>query len=57
MTPEERERRRRVLFAMLTALAWRHAPGAEPPVVAALRSWLGGWPGAGRITVGMARQG
>ena len=22
-----------------------------------LRSWFGGWPGIGRITVGMARQG
>jgi hypothetical protein len=31
--------------------------GREPALIPALRSWLSGWPGIGRITVGMARQG
>jgi hypothetical protein len=56
-TPRELARRRRVLFTMLTALAFRYPPGREPPVIAGLRQWLGGWPGIGRIEVGMARQG
>jgi len=46
-----------VLFTMLTALGVRYPPGREPPLIAALRQWLGGWPGIGRITAGMARQG
>jgi len=41
---------------MLTALTFRYPPGHEPPVIAGLRQWLGGWPGIGRITTGMARQ-
>jgi hypothetical protein len=56
MTTRELEHRR-VLFAMLTALSWRYPRGAEPSVVAALRAWLSGWPGIGRIALGMARQG
>jgi len=39
---------------MLTALAFRYPPGHEPPLIAALRQWLGGWPGIGRIVTGMA---
>jgi hypothetical protein len=31
--------------------------GRPAPVVAALRTFLGGWLGIGRIIVGMARQG
>jgi hypothetical protein len=48
--------RRRVLFTMLTALGFRYPPGHEPPLIGALRQWLGGWRGVGRITAGMARQ-
>jgi hypothetical protein len=42
---------------MLTACAWRNAPAGPAPVVAGLRTFLGGWLGIGRIVVGMARQG
>jgi hypothetical protein len=56
VTPRDLAQRRRVLFTMLTALSFRYPPGREPPVIAALRQWLGGWPGIGRITAGMARQ-
>jgi hypothetical protein len=49
--------RRHLLFAMLTACAWRDAPAGPAPVVAGLRQFLGGWLGIGRIVVGMARQG
>jgi hypothetical protein len=48
--------RRHVLFTMLTACAWRDSPPVPPPVVAGLRTFLGGWLGIGRIVVGMARQ-
>ncbi len=41
---------------MLTTLRFGYPPGHEPPLIAALRQWLGGWPGIGRITAGMARQ-
>jgi hypothetical protein len=41
---------------MLTALTFPYPAGHEPPLIAALRQWLGGWPGIGRITTGMARQ-
>jgi hypothetical protein len=41
---------------MLTACAWRDAPTGPAPVVAGLRTFLGGWLGIGRIVVGMARQ-
>jgi len=56
MTHRDLRQRRRVLFTMLTALGFRYPPGREPPVIAGLRQWLGGWPGIGRITAGMARQ-
>jgi len=57
VTPRELEQRRRVLFAMLTALEFRYPAGRVPALVVALRRWLGGWPGVGRIVAGMARQG
>jgi len=41
---------------MLTAFRFRDPPGHEPPPTAALHPWLGGWPGIGRTTAGMARQ-
>jgi hypothetical protein len=56
VTPRDLAQRRRVLFTMLTACAWRDAPGGPPRVVAGLRIFLGGWLGIGRIVVGMARQ-
>src|SRR5262249_49011219 len=37
-------------------LGFRYPPGREPPVIAAIRQYLGGWPGVGRIVAGMARQ-
>ena len=49
--------RRRILFTMLTVLTFRYPGGHEPALIPALRSWLSGWPGIGRITLGMARQG
>jgi hypothetical protein len=49
-------RRRRLLLTFLTLLACRY-PSREPPVVIGARLLLGGWPGIGRIAVGMARQG
>ena len=57
MTPHDRRQRRHLLFTMLTACAWRDSPAGPTPVVAGLRTFLGGWPGVGRIAVGMARQG
>ena len=42
---------------MLTALTFRYPSGHEPALIPALRAWLGGWAGIGRITVGVARQG
>jgi hypothetical protein len=56
MTSRDLAQRRRILFTMLTALTFRYPPGQKPPLIAALREWLGGWPGIGRITAGMARQ-
>jgi hypothetical protein len=56
MDREELRRRRHVLFVMLTVLAYRY-PGREPALPRALRQWLGGWAGLGRITLGMSRQG
>ena len=50
-------RRAHVLFTVLTVLDYRYAPGPEPPLLPALRAWLGGWPGIGRIVTGMSRQG
>ena len=50
-------RRRRILLVMLTTLAFRYPPGAEPELVRLLRGWLDGWPGTGRIVFGMTRQG
>jgi hypothetical protein len=41
---------------MLTACAWRDTPTGPTPVVAGLRTFLGGWLGIGRVVVGMARQ-
>ena len=41
--------RRHVLFTMLTACAWRDVPAGPAPVVAGLRTFLGGWLGIGRI--------
>ena len=41
---------------MLTTLGYRYAPGHEPPVIAGIRQYLGGWPGIGRVVAGMARQ-
>jgi len=35
----------------------RRAAGPEPPLIPALRTWLSGWPGIGRIVAGMSRQG
>lgn len=57
MIARDLEQRRRIVFTMLTALDFRYTPAPESPVIAALRQWLGGWPGLGRIVVGMARQG
>jgi hypothetical protein len=57
MTADDLRQRRHLLFTMLTACACRDAPGGLPPVVAGLRTFLGGWLGLGRIVVGMARQG
>ena len=56
MTLRDLAHRRRILFTMLTALRFRYPPGHEPPLIAALRQYLGGWPGIGRIVAGMARQ-
>jgi hypothetical protein len=41
---------------MLTVLACRYPPGVEPLVITGIRQYLGGWPGIGRITAGMAGQ-
>jgi hypothetical protein len=57
VTPRELTQRRRVLFTMLTVLDFRYAPGSEPALLGALRTWLSGWPGIGRIVAGMSRQG
>jgi hypothetical protein len=56
VTPRDLAPRRRILYTMLTALTFRYPPGREPALIAALRQYLGGWPGIGRITAGMARQ-
>ena len=48
--------RRRVLFTMLTTLGYHYPPGHEPPVIAGIRQYLGGWPGIGHIVAGWARQ-
>jgi hypothetical protein len=48
--------RAHVLFTMLTVLDYRY-PSGEPALIRALRTWLGGWPGIGRIVAGMTRQG
>jgi hypothetical protein len=54
---EDLRRRRRVLFVMLTVLAFREPPGRGRPLPRALHRWLGGWPGIGRVVIGMSRQG
>jgi hypothetical protein len=51
VTPRELEQRRRILFTVLTALTFRYPSGREPALIPALRSWLSGWAGIGRITV------
>jgi hypothetical protein len=38
-------------------LTFRYPSGREPDLIPALRAWLSGWPGIGRITDGIARQG
>jgi hypothetical protein len=55
--PEDQRQRRRLFLVTLTALQFRYPPGAEPELIAWLSRWLGGWPGIGRITTGMARHG
>src|SRR4029453_13140320 len=57
MTPDNLVQRRRALFTALTALDFRYAPGPEPPLLPALRGWVSGWPGIGRIVAGLTRQG
>jgi hypothetical protein len=49
--------RAHVLFTMLTALEYRYARGPEPPLLAAPSTWLGGWPGIGRIVSGRSSTG
>ncbi len=56
MTAPELQRRRHLMLTMLTALAFRYPPGREPELVRCLRGWLDGWPGIGRILLGMTRQ-
>src|SRR5262245_49628878 len=56
LTPPALAQRRRVLLTRLTTLGFRYPPGREPPVIACIRQYLGGWPGVGRIVAGMARQ-
>jgi hypothetical protein len=57
VTPRGLAQRRRILFTMLAVLTYRYPSGREPALIPALRAWFGGWPGIGRIVVGMARQG
>jgi hypothetical protein len=57
MNPTDLRRRRRILLIILTTLSWQYPPGAEPELVRLLRGWLGGWPGIGRVVLGMIRQG
>jgi hypothetical protein len=57
MDHAELRRRRRILLVMLTALSWKYPPAAEPELVRLLQGWLSGWPGSGRIVLGMIRQG
>jgi hypothetical protein len=57
VTPDDRRQRRHILLLMLTALRWQYPTTAEPAMVAGLHSWLDRWPGIGRITVGITRQG
>jgi hypothetical protein len=42
---------------MLTVIRFQYPEGYEPALVIALRRWLHGWPGIGRIATGMARFG
>ena len=56
-TGPDLRQRRRLLLVTLTALQFRYPEGAEPEMVRLLRGWLGGWPGLGRITTGMACHG
>ena len=53
MTPRDLAQRRRIFFIMLTAFDFRYPTGHEPPLIAALRQYLGGWPGIGRIVTGI----
>lgn len=57
MSADDLQRRRRVLFVMLTTLGFRYPPGREPELPRGLQRWLGGWTGIGRVTLGMSRQG
>jgi len=41
---------------MLTTLGFRYPPSREPPVIGAIRQYLSGWPGVGRMVADMARQ-
>ena len=40
---DDLRQRRHILFTMLSACAWRDSPAGAPPVVAGLRTFLGGW--------------
>lgn len=57
MAPHDARRRERLLLTVLAAIHTRFPAGREPRVVGALRQRLDGWPGIGRVVVGMARQG
>ncbi|MGH7268704.1 MAG: hypothetical protein ACREMB_28130 [Candidatus Rokuibacteriota bacterium] len=50
-------RRARLLVTVLAVAHTRFPPGWEPGVARVLRQWLDGWPGIGRVVIGMARQG
>ena len=55
--PDDQRQRRRLFLVTLTALQFRYLSGAEPELISWLTRLLGGWPGIGRITTGMARHG
>jgi hypothetical protein len=57
MDHAELRRRRRILLGMLTTPGWKSPPDAEPELIQALRGGFSGWPGIGRIVLGMSRQG
>jgi hypothetical protein len=47
MNPVDLRRRLRILPLMLTTLSWRYPAGAEPELIAGLRTWLGALVGRG----------